>query len=152
LDKIESIRSLEEAVLETLPSPPPTKTTQGESSMREIVMEPIPQPAQPAAPPPPAAIAKPSPLVTQPMPADLSVAELEAALKKEPANFEIMRKLGKKLQQSGRARDGEKHLARSLEIDPQNIENHFAMAEFYLLQGLKIKSFKHLNIILQLEP
>src|SRR5207248_6866904 len=76
----------------------------------------------------------------------------ESGLKKSPNDASLLRNLGKKLQQIGKAREGEKHLLRALEIDPQNIDSHFALADFYQAQGLKFKAFKHLNNILQLNP
>lgn len=85
-------------------------------------------------------------------PQELSVDALQHALSWQPLNATLMRELGLKLQRAGRPRDGEKHLQRALEIEPHNMESHFALAEFYQLQGLKFKAFKHLNIILQLDP
>jgi cytochrome c-type biogenesis protein CcmH/NrfG len=80
------------------------------------------------------------------------VADLQTILEQDPSNLECMRQLGLKLQQAGRAREGEKHLLRALEIEPNNPDSHFALAEFYQAQGMKFKAFKHLNIILQLDP
>jgi tetratricopeptide (TPR) repeat protein len=73
-------------------------------------------------------------------------------LDEEPANTILLRALGKMLQTSGKAIDAEKHLLRALEIEPRNLENHFALVDFYHSQGLKFKAFKHLNMILQLDP
>jgi hypothetical protein len=70
----------------------------------------------------------------------------------DPANTILLRALGKMLQTSGKAIDAEKHLLRALEIEPRNLENHFALVDFYQSQGLKFKAFKHLNMILQLDP
>ncbi|HSP05782.1 MAG TPA: hypothetical protein VLR94_01335, partial [Acidobacteriota bacterium] len=96
----------------------------------------------------PAAVPVPEPVAAS----NRSVTELQEALSREPANAALMRELGLKLQQAGRAKDGEKHLLRALEIEPQSLENHFALAEFYQIQGLKFKAFKHLNVVLQLDP
>ncbi len=78
--------------------------------------------------------------------------ELVRQMQKDPANTIVLRELGRKLQQTGKALDAEKHLLRALEIEPRSVENHFALADFYQAQGLKFKAFKHLNIILQLDP
>lgn len=131
--------------------------------IEELQVVPMPPAPEPAAPritvPPPAAAAPPAPVsdsVKAPpqkeTAKEMNLADLEAALKKEPNNQEYMRKLGLKLQQAGRAKEGEKLLNRTLEVDPQNIDNHFALVEFYNAQGMKIKSFKHLNVILQIKP
>jgi len=68
------------------------------------------------------------------------------------SNSSELRELVRKLQESGKAMDAEKHLLHALEIDPRSVENHFALVDFYQAQGLKFKAFKHLNIILQLDP
>lgn len=78
--------------------------------------------------------------------------ELVRQMRKDPANTIVLRELGRKLQETGKALDAEKHLLRALEIEPRSVENHFALADFYQAQGLKFKAFKHLNIILQLDP
>lgn len=93
-----------------------------------------------------------SPKPEAPVEKDRPLSELEIALKREPTNLALMRQLGKKLQAAGRAREGEKLLLRALDLDPQNIESHFAIADFYQVQGLKFKAFKHLNVILQIQP
>jgi tetratricopeptide (TPR) repeat protein len=82
------------------------------------------------------------------MPAEM----LEDELRRDPGNTAAMRALGHRLQKTGRAREGEKHLLRALELEPQNTESHFALAEFYQAQGLKFKAFRHLNIVLQIDP
>lgn len=70
----------------------------------------------------------------------------------DSSNSRELRELVRKLQESGKATDAEKHLLHALEIDPRSVENHFALVDFYQTQGLKFKAFKHLNIILQLDP
>jgi tetratricopeptide (TPR) repeat protein len=70
----------------------------------------------------------------------------------DSSNSRELRELVRKLQESGKAMDAEKHLLHALETDPRNVENHFALVDFYQSQGLKFKAFKHLNIILQLDP
>lgn len=70
----------------------------------------------------------------------------------DPDNVILLRQAGKKLQLAGRAREGEKYLLQALQLQPQSVEAHLALADFYQLQGLKFKAFKHLNIILQLQP
>lgn len=99
----------------------------------------------------PATASQPAP-EPPPQSQELSIDALQEALAWQPVNAKLMRELGLKLQRVGRPRDGEKHLQRALEIEPHNIESHFALAQFYQLQGLKFKAFKHLNIILQLDP
>lgn len=133
---------------EATPASGASGADQGSSGSRDIEFEAPPQPQvsspaserpQPAPPPSPEA-------------KDMPLAELEASLKRQPNNCEVMRQLGRKLQQAGRARDGEKLLLRALELEPQSIDNHFALADFYQAQGLKFKAFKHLNVILQIQP
>ncbi len=70
----------------------------------------------------------------------------------DSSNTSELKELVRKLQEAGKAMDAEKHLLHALEIDPRNVENHFALVDFYQAQGLKFKAFKHLNIILQLDP
>ncbi|MCI0446257.1 DUF4388 domain-containing protein [bacterium] len=70
----------------------------------------------------------------------------------DSSNTSELKELVRKLQEAGKAMDAEKHLLRALEIDPRSVENHFALVDFYQAQGLKFKAFKHLNIILQLDP
>jgi tetratricopeptide (TPR) repeat protein len=82
----------------------------------------------------------------------MSLLELKDALAKDPCDLEVLRQFGKKLQKAGLAREGEQHLLRALELEPRNVENHFALADFYQAQGLKLKAFRHLNIILQMDP
>jgi cytochrome c-type biogenesis protein CcmH/NrfG len=91
----------------------------------------------------------PSRAVAEP---SVSVAELEESIRKEPVNAELYRQLGRKLHQGGKIREAERTLLRALEIEPRNVENHLSLADFYQAQGLKFKAFKHLNIVLQLEP
>lgn len=113
---------------------------------------PEPPPVPPPAPPEPAAAVPPE-VPVQPAPsAAPTITALQEALAQQPANTGLMRELGILLQQSGRAKEGEKQLLRALEIEPQSLENHFALASFYQNQGLKFKAFKHLNIVLQLDP
>jgi tetratricopeptide (TPR) repeat protein len=83
---------------------------------------------------------------------DEDLETLEEEVDHDPANTILLRALGKMLQTSGKAIDAEKHLLRALEIEPKSVENHFALVDFYQSQGLKFKAFKHLNIILQLDP
>jgi tetratricopeptide (TPR) repeat protein len=70
----------------------------------------------------------------------------------DSTNTRELKELVRRLQESGKAMDAEKHLLHALEIDPKSVENHFALVDFYQAQGLKFKAFKHLNIILQLDP
>jgi tetratricopeptide (TPR) repeat protein len=70
----------------------------------------------------------------------------------DSTNTSELKELVRKLQEAGKAMDAEKHLLHALEIDPRSVENHFALVDFYQAQGLKFKAFKHLNIILQLDP
>ncbi len=81
-----------------------------------------------------------------------TMAEVEERLAKEPDNVSLLRVFGKRLQQVGKSVDGEKQLLRALEIEPQSVENHLVLADFYQTEGLKLKAFKHLNIVLHLEP
>ncbi|HJZ12389.1 MAG TPA: DUF4388 domain-containing protein [Acidobacteriota bacterium] len=81
-----------------------------------------------------------------------TISELEERIRREPGNVSLLRDLARRLLIAGRAVDAEKNLARALELEPQNIDNHFALAEFYQAKGLKLKAFKHLNIVLQLQP
>ena len=83
---------------------------------------------------------------------EMTLRELEEALTVNPVDVDFLRDFGKKLQQAGRPREGEKQLLRALEIEPRNLENHFALADFYQAQGLKLKAFTYLNMILQLDP
>ena len=99
--------------------------------------------------------AKPEAITAPPAEADnaeTSIAALQELLAREPSNTKAMRDLGLKLQQAGRPLEGEKQLHRALELEPRSVENHFTLAVFYQLQGLKFKAFKHYNIILQLDP
>ena len=70
----------------------------------------------------------------------------------DSSNTSELKELVRKLQEAGKAMDAEKHLLHALEIDPRSVESHFALVDFYQAQGLKFKAFKHLNIILQLDP
>ena len=83
---------------------------------------------------------------------EMKLKELMELVKADPNNVNLLRQAGKKLQLAGRAKDGEKYLLQALRLEPQSIEAHLALAEFYQLQGLKFKAFKHLNTILQLQP
>jgi hypothetical protein len=80
------------------------------------------------------------------------IPDLQERLRKDPTNVMWLQKLGKKMQQIGKALEAEKHFLRALEVEPQNVEHHFALADLYNGLGLKIKAFKHLNIILQMQP
>ena len=80
------------------------------------------------------------------------ISDLRDRLQKEPENTSLMRRLGKRFYETGKPHEGEKQLLKALELEPQSVENHFALADFYQSLGLKIKAFKHLNIILQLDP
>jgi tetratricopeptide (TPR) repeat protein len=92
------------------------------------------------------------PAASIPLNREMTLKELKDALVENPVNIELLRQFGKKLQQAGHAREGEQQLLRALEIEPRNVENHFALADFYQAQGLKLKAFRHLNIILQMDP
>ncbi|MCI0606465.1 DUF4388 domain-containing protein [bacterium] len=81
-----------------------------------------------------------------------SISELQEQLQREPGNTMLLRKLGKRFYETGKPQEGEKHFLKALELEPQSVENHFALVEFYQSMGLNIKAFKHLNIILQLQP
>jgi tetratricopeptide (TPR) repeat protein len=83
---------------------------------------------------------------------EMKLKELLELVKADPQNVHLLRQAGKKLQLAGRAKEGEKYLLQALKIDTQNIDSHLALADFYQLQGLKFKAFKHLNTILQLQP
>lgn len=84
--------------------------------------------------------------------ADMSLKELERLVSTNPSDMAFLRSFGKRLQEAGRPLEGEKQLLRALSIEPRNLENHFALADFYQAQGLKLKARNHLNIILQLDP
>lgn len=88
----------------------------------------------------------------EPSSPEYDVEDLQKKLKLDPANAELLRSLGFGLLDSGKAVEAEKHLIRALEIEPQNVANHFALAQLYQSQGLRMKAFKHLNVVLQLEP
>jgi tetratricopeptide (TPR) repeat protein len=83
---------------------------------------------------------------------EMTLKELERAVSSNPSDVEFLRNFGKRLQEAGRPLEGEKQLLRALSIEPRNLENHFALADFYQAQGLKLKARNHLNIILQLDP
>ncbi len=83
---------------------------------------------------------------------EMTLKELKEALVQNPVDLDLLRQFGKKLQKAGHAKEGEQQLLRALEIEPSNVENHFALADFYQTQGLKLKAFRHLNIILQMDP
>lgn len=83
---------------------------------------------------------------------DMTLKELERAVSTHPSDVQFLRNFGKRLQEAGRPLEGEKQLLRALSIEPRNLENHFALADFYQAQGLKLKARNHLNIILQLDP
>jgi hypothetical protein len=83
---------------------------------------------------------------------EMSLKELERLVSRNPSEISLLRSFGKRLQEAGRPLEGEKQLLRALSIEPRNVENHFALADFYQVQGLKLKARNHLNIILQLDP
>jgi hypothetical protein len=83
---------------------------------------------------------------------EMKLKELLELIKGDPDNAVLLMQAGKKLQLAGRAREGEKHLLHALQLNPQSVDAHLALAEFYQLQGLKFKAFKHLNTILQFQP
>lgn len=84
--------------------------------------------------------------------ADMTLKELERLVSKNPSDVAFLRSFGKRLQEAGRPLEAEKQLLRALSIEPRNLENHFALADFYQTQGLKLKARNHLSIILQLDP
>lgn len=90
--------------------------------------------------------------VTRGEPVKEPISELQEKIKKDPSNTTLLRRLGKRFYETGKPHEGEKQLLKALELEPQSVENHFALADFYQSMGLKIKAFKHLNIILQLDP
>jgi len=81
-----------------------------------------------------------------------SISALQERVRKEPGNTMLLRKLGKRFYETGKPKEGEIHFLKALELEPQSVENHFALVDFYQSMGLKIKAFKHLNIIMQLQP
>ncbi len=99
---------------------------------------------------PPVASLKEQPLGPEPQKEPIS--ELQDRIRRDPGNTILLRRLGKRFYETGKPHEGEKQLLRALEIEPQSVENHFALADFYNSLGLRIKAFKHLNIILQLQP
>jgi tetratricopeptide (TPR) repeat protein len=111
-----------------------------------IQISPMPEPT-PAAKPKPAKVQTPAASG-----GDLSLKELERLVSNNPSDVAFLRSFGKRLQEAGRPLEGEKQLLRALSIEPRNLENHFALADFYQVQGLKLKARNHLNIILQLDP
>lgn len=140
-----------------LPSEPPSTTPVSVAGQSAPPVRDAGLPPSPAARIPSPASGRPVTATAHP-PAErvqekeLPLSELEAALKRDPNNCAIIRQLGRKLQHAGRAREGEKLLLRGLDLEPQSIDNHFALADFYQAQGLKFKAFKHLNVILQIQP
>jgi tetratricopeptide (TPR) repeat protein len=133
-------------------SSPVPDAEQSSSGARDFEFQtPVPEPEiPPQTPERPRPTAPTAPEVSEGK--EIPLSELEAALKRDPNSCAVMRQLGRKLQQAGRARDGEKLLLRALDLEPQSIDNHFALADFYQAQGLKFKAFKHLNVILQIQP
>jgi tetratricopeptide (TPR) repeat protein len=81
-----------------------------------------------------------------------SISDLQEKVRKEPTNTTLLRHLGQRLYETGKPQESEKQYLKALELEPQSVENHLALAEFYTSMGLKIKAFKHLNIILQIQP
>ncbi|HET6267362.1 MAG TPA: DUF4388 domain-containing protein [Acidobacteriota bacterium] len=64
----------------------------------------------------------------------------------------MLRRLAKKMRDAGKAKEAEKYYLQAMEINKMDLENHFALADFYESQGLKFKAFEQLNAILQLDP
>jgi hypothetical protein len=95
---------------------------------------------------------QPQAVTSYSIPVKEPISELQERIRKDPGNAALLRRLGKRFHESGKPHEGEKQFLKALELEPQNIENHFALAEFYNSMGLKIKAFKHLNIVLQLQP
>jgi hypothetical protein len=81
-----------------------------------------------------------------------SIADLQEKIRKEPGNAALLRRLGRRLYETGKPQESEKQYLKALELEPQSVDNHLALAEFYTSMGLKLKAFKHLNIVLQLQP
>jgi len=81
-----------------------------------------------------------------------TLAELNEKIRLDPKNTSLLRKLAVRLYETGKPQESERQYLKALELEPQSVENHLALAEFYTRLGLKIKAFKHLNIILQLQP
>lgn len=109
-------------------------------------MESMSQPVASVSSPPLLPVAEPE------KPKEPTVGELEEKLRVDPGNTEVLRQLAKALLKDGKPQEGEKVLLRALEVEPQSIENHFALAELYHTLGLRMQAFKHLNIVLQLQP
>ncbi len=131
-----------------------------EAPLESIVIPPRPSAPVAAQEPAPQKVESEIPLVTparekeneKTQPEKESIPELQEQVRKQPGNTLLLRKLGKRFYETGKPMEGEKQFLRALELEPQSIENHFALVEFYQSMGLKIKAFKHLNIILQLQP
>jgi tetratricopeptide (TPR) repeat protein len=131
------------------PSPPPETIYSDQDALEvPIQMPPMPEPVQ--MPPVPAPKPEKRPVV--PYSSDMTLKQLEQAVSENLVDIEFLRNFGLRLQKAGRPLEGEKQLLRALSIEPRNLENHFALADFYQAQGLKLKARNHLNIILQLDP
>jgi tetratricopeptide (TPR) repeat protein len=150
---------VEDYPMQLEPTPPPAAAVEPEqpveaSSTPEIIYshhEPLEFPIQLPTPEP---TPKPQPEKRAAVPynSDMTLKDLERAVSENPVNVEFLRNFGLRLQKARRALEGEKQLLRALAIEPRNLENHFALADFYQAQGLKLKARNHLNIILQLDP
>jgi tetratricopeptide (TPR) repeat protein len=119
----------------------------GETVSAPGLLKPLQFPPDPPAPP---AVRQEKPISSDPQKEPIS--ELKERILKDPGNTTLLRRLGRRLSETGKPHEGEKQLLRALELEPQSIDNHFALADLYNSLGLKIKAFKHLNIILQLQP
>ncbi len=128
----------------TAPTPETIYSTHPEFDF-PIQITPMPEPKPQPKP-------KPQRTTTAANVGDMTLKELERAVSTNPSDVEFLRNFGKRLQEAGRPLEGEKQLLRALSIEPRNLENHFALADFYQAQGLKLKARNHLNIILQLDP
>jgi hypothetical protein len=171
LDKLKGQVPLTEVRTREMPSSTPEATGRQPSAPAHASAQPQQAGPEPSPPPSPPAVAEPpatggppqeidqqvtpepeAPHPVQPRDDRRLVGELQTVLHREPGNVTLLRELGLRLQQSGKAREGEKHLLQALQLEPQNIETHFALADFYQVQGMKFKAFKHLNVILQIDP
>jgi tetratricopeptide (TPR) repeat protein len=96
-------------------------------------------------------------LSTDPIIADIEMLENSAALPPSHQNgfqqtIMTLRAEAVALRKAGKFRDAEAQLLKALQLGKRDLETHFALSDFYQSQGLKFKAFKHLNIILQLDP
>jgi tetratricopeptide (TPR) repeat protein len=137
-----------EAPFDSPPAPPPE-----ELDIFEDLPQPLPQAAAPPpAPPPPSVVSVKKVPVQKIENENESLADLQERIRLEPQNTMLLRKLAVKLYETGKPQESERHYLKALELEPQSVENHLALAEFYTRIGLRIKAFTHLNIILQLQP